>query len=106
MSGELIIHRNRTNRVPLGLGYDVSGDTITSHIKATVDPAAPPLCEWDVIFLTDGTDGELVLILEEASLSAVTQRYGFMDLKRTSGGEDFSVFLEPLKVKFQGVVTA
>ena len=105
MSGELVVHRNRTNIVPLGLGFDVSGDTITSQIRVEPGEADPPLAEWTVTFATDGTDGEIVLTLLEEDVSAIDVNYGYMDLKRVSGGEPLSVFLEPLKVHFQGVVT-
>lgn len=105
MSDELILHRNRTNIIRLGLGMDVSLDTITSEVKAEIDPDADPLVTFDVTFDTDGTDGELILTVDDEDVSAVTQNYGWMDLKRVSGGEPLSVFLEPLRVKFQGVVT-
>ena len=105
MSGELVVHRNRTNIVPLGLGFDVSGDTITSQIRIEPGAEGAPLAEWDVSFATDGSDGEIVLTLLEADVSAITVNYGYMDLKRVSGGEPLPVFLEPLKVHFQGVVT-
>jgi hypothetical protein len=105
MSGELIIHRNRTNIVPIGLGMDVSGDVITSQIRTEPGAEGPPLAEWTVAFATDGTDGELVLTLTSEDLASVTANYGYMDLKRESGGEPLSVFLEPLKVAFKGVVT-
>ena len=105
MSGELIIHRNRTNVVPLGLGFDVSGDTITSQIRLNPGDTGDPLCEWTVTFATDGTNGELILTLTSEDLNEVTANYGYMDLKRVSGGEPLSVFLEPLKVAFKGVVT-
>jgi hypothetical protein len=105
MSGELVIHRNRTNIVPLGLGMDVSGDTITSQIRVEPGADGDPLAEWDVTFATDGTDGEIILTLTSTQLAGITVNYGYMDLKRVSGGEPLSVFLEPLQVHFQGVVT-
>ena len=105
MSGELIVHRNRTNVVPLSLGFDVSGDTITSQIRRELGETGTPLAEWEVTFDTDGTDGEIILTLPEASVEIITANYGWMDLKRTSNGQPLSVFLEPLRVKFQGVVT-
>lgn len=106
MSGELIVHRNRTNVVPLSLGMDVSGDTITSQIRAEDRIDATLLCTWVVTFKTDGTDGEIILTLPVSAVGAVTKNYGYMDLKRVSGGEPLSVFRDSLKVKFQGVVTS
>ena len=105
MSGELIVHRNRTNRVPLGLGYSVAGDTITSQIRTEPGAVGAPLATWTVTFVTDGSDGEIVLTLLSSQVSAITQNYGYMDLKRVSGGQPLSVVLEPLRVHFQGVVT-
>lgn len=105
MSGILIIHKDRTNVVPVSLGFDVSGDVITSQIRAEPDSTSWLLCEWDVSFASDGSDGEIVLTLDNAEISSVNVKYGYMDLKRVSGGEPLSIFLEPLKVKFQGVVT-
>lgn len=105
MSGELIVHRNRTNRVPLSLGYSVAGDTITSQIRTEPGATGAPLATWAVTFVTDGSDGEIVLTLLAAQVSAIAENYGYMDLKRVSGGQPLSVFLEPLRVHFQGVVT-
>lgn len=106
MSGELIIHRNRTNIVQVPLGFDVSNDVITSQIRKERNHESNLLAEWNVSFATDGTDGKIVLTLVASAISSITQTYGYMDLKRVSGGEPLSVFAEPLKVKFQGVVTA
>jgi hypothetical protein len=105
MSGELIVHRNRTNRVPLGLGFPVNGDVITSEIREHPGDTGAPLATWTVTYATDGSDGEIILTLLPSQLTTVTVNYGYMDLKRVSGGQPLSVFLEPLKVHFQGVVT-
>lgn len=106
MSGELIVHRNRTNRVSLGLGINVAGETITSQIRKEKDVSSDLIAEWTVSFLNDGTDGEVILTLPHTIAGAVTASYGWMDLKRVSGGQPISVFSEPLRVRFQGVVTA
>lgn len=106
MSSELVIHLNRTNRIPLKIHEDVSLDAFFSEIREEKDNTSDLLCTFQVEFLTDGTDGELVLTLPESELEYVTKRYGYMDLKRVSGGENLPVFNEPLKVKFQKVVTS
>lgn len=106
MTAELIIHLDRTNRVPFNIGVSVAGDTFSSEIREEKDPESALIATWECSLLTDGTDGEVVLVLPEAELTSVAEGYGFMDVKRTSGGEDFPVFSEPLKVKFQKVVTA
>lgn len=106
MHDQLVIHMNRTNVVAVGLAFDVSEDTITSEIRSDKDVSSDLLATFEVTYATDGTDGELLLILNENELENVTKTYGFMDLKRVAGDETVSVFLEPLKVFFQGVVTA
>lgn len=106
MSNEVVVHRNRTNILPVSLGTDVSGETFTSEIRAKVDPTSTLLATWTVTFLTDGSDGELVLRIDNSNLTNVAKNYGYMDIKRMSGGEPLAVLLEPLRVKFQGVVTA
>jgi hypothetical protein len=105
MSGDLIVHRDRTNVVTLGLGIPVDGDTITSQIRRAPGEEGAPLAEWTVAFTTDGADGEITLTLPHTAVADITDNYAWMDLKRVSGGEPLSVFLEPLRVKFQGVVT-
>ncbi len=106
MHDQLVIHMNRTNVVAVGLAFDVSEDIITSEIRSDKDVSSDLLATFEVTYATDGTDGELLLILNENELENVTKTYGFMDLKRVAGDETVSVFLEPLKVFFQGVVTA
>lgn len=106
MSGEVVVHRNRTTKVLLNLGFDVSGDTITSQIREEADVSSNLLATWTVSFDTDGTDGKLTLTLSSSDVATVTKKYGYMDLKRVSGGEPLPVFKEPIKVKFQGVVTS
>lgn len=105
MSDELILHKDRTNKVLMNLGFDVSGDTFTSEIRKDRDKASDLLATWDVSFVTDGVDGKLELVLPQSQIDPVSVKYGYMDVKRTSGSEDLPVFTEPLKVKFQGVVT-
>lgn len=106
MSGELIVHKNRTNIVLVSLGFDVSGETITSEIRKSSNHLSTRLATWVVTFDTDGTNGKVILTLPQSEVDLVSTNYGFMDLKRMSGSNALSVFLEPLKVKFQGVVTA
>lgn len=102
---DIVVYKNRTNVLSVSLGSDVSADTFTSEIREKVGVASPLIATWDVAFLTDGTDGELVLTLDDSELVAVTQKAGYMDIKRTSGGEPYEVF-PPIKVKLVEVVTA
>lgn len=106
MSGELIVHKNRTNRISLGLKYDASGETFTAQIRKKAAQSSDLLGTWEVEFLTDGVDGELILTLPETEIATVDVNYGYMDLKRTVGTLHLPVFSEPLQVKFQEVITA
>jgi hypothetical protein len=108
MSKSITIHKGRTNKVLVSLGYDVSGDTLTSEIRIDKDQASDLLATFTVGFVTTGADGELVLTLDDSSFTAevLTRSYGFMDIKRVANGEPLSVFAEPVEVVFQGTVTA
>jgi hypothetical protein len=108
MSAPIVVHKNRTNIVPVSLGFDVSGDTFASEIRTAIgatDPASL-IATWTVSFKTNGIDGEILLTLDNSALAAVTHTTGYMDIKRTSGGEPFPVFDAPLQVVFRGTVTA
>lgn len=99
------VHRGRTTKIQVNVGRDVSGDTFTSKIRAEKDVASTQLAEWQVTFLTDGTDGVLVLTMDDSVSTAVTRTNGYMDMKGVSAGEPYSVWDDPLPVIFEGVVT-
>jgi hypothetical protein len=105
MSSKVIVHKNRTNILTVSLGFDVSADTITSEIRSEPDIASPLLASWQVSFKTDGTDGELVLRLDDLETSQIKANSGYMDLKRLSGNEPYAVFDQALEVSFRGSVT-
>jgi len=105
MSNKIIIHKNRTNKVVIDLGIDVSADTITSEIRAEQDHTSQLIATFVVAFESDGTDGRLVLTLDN-SVTGITVDSGYMDLKRVSAGEPLPVLDKPLEVRFQGTVTA
>lgn len=105
MAGELIVYKNRTNIVPVNLGYDVSADTFTSEIREDKNSTSPLIATWTVSFDTNGIDGKLVLTLDDSDLTSITQKFGYMDIKRVSGGEPLPVFADPIKVLFKDVVT-
>lgn len=105
MSSEVVVHKGRTNVVRVHMGIDVSSDTITSEIRTEPDQESPLIATWTVTFETDGTDGKLVLILDDLITGEVTVDGGYMDLKRMSGGEPVPVFDRPLEVSFRGTVT-
>jgi hypothetical protein len=105
MSNAIVVHRARTNTVAVSLGIDVSADTITSQIRAQKDPTSTLIATWTVTEVTDGTDGELFLTLDNTITAAITDDTGFMDLKRITGGEPVPVFDKPLSVIFRDPVT-
>lgn len=89
----------------ISLGFDVSADVITSEIRSEPDVEAPLIATWDVQFRTDGTDGELVLTLDDLETSQIKANSGYMDLKRITGTEPYAVFDQALEVTFRGSVT-
>ena len=108
MSNKVIVHKGRTNTVRVNLGIDVSGDVITSEVRSEPDQEAPLLMAWNVAFETDGTDGMLVLTVDNSITAQIEPSSGYMDLKRSLGGpsgEPISVFDKPLEVSFRGTVT-
>lgn len=102
---QLTVYKGRRNIVPVSLGMDVSGDTITSQIRVDQNPDSDLIATWDVSFAGDGTDGELLLVMDDSVSSVIEKPKGYMDIKRVSGGEPFQVFDKPLEVLFQNVVT-
>lgn len=102
---QVIVQKGRTNTVQLGLGYDVSNDTFESEIRAEKNHESTHLATWVVSFLTDGTDGELILTLDDSVTSEITKSTGWMDVKRISAGEPLTVFDEPLEVLFKNTIT-
>jgi hypothetical protein len=105
MSNKVIVHKNRTNTVYVDMGIDVSADVITSEIRSEPDVESPLLATWTVTFLTDGTDGKLVLRLDNTITAQIKAVTGYMDLKRIVGSEPVPVFDQPLEVTFRGTVT-
>lgn len=105
MSGELVVYKNRTNTITVSLGINVAGDVITSEIRAEPDVASPLLMTWTVAFATDGTDGELILSVDDNATAQIKANSGYMDLKRVTGGEPVPVFDRPVEVEFRGAVT-
>jgi hypothetical protein len=88
------------------MGIDVSNDTITSEIRSEPTQEAPLLATWAVAFVTDGTDGKLILTLDNTFTEQIAANSGFMDLKRVlPSGEPVAVFDKPLEVTFRGTVT-
>lgn len=102
----VVVYKNRTNVIPVNLGFDVSDDTISSEIREGKTSEDLLIATWDVSFKTDGVDGKLLIILDDSVTASITQAFGYMDMKRLSGGEPLPVFSSPLKVVFKDTVTA
>lgn len=97
----------RTVQVGVQLAGDISADTFSSQIRAEKDPTSTLLADWSVSFKTDGTDGLLVLTLDDSDTVGITRASGWMDIKRVGlDNEPVNVFAQPLKVVFEQVVTA
>jgi len=105
MSNEIIVHKGRTNVLTVDMGIDVSADSFTSQIRSEPHQTAPLICEWEVAFETDGTDGKLILTLDDLATSQIKATSGYMDIKRVTGSEPVSAFDVPLEVAFRGTVT-
>jgi hypothetical protein len=103
---QVTVKKGRTKTLPVGLGYDVSGDELESEIRVGKTRQSELIATWTVSYLTDGTDGELILTLDDTITGAIERSSGWMDLKRVSNGEPIAVFDEPLEVVFEESVTA
>ena len=101
---KVIVHKGRTITLPVDLGIDVTGDTLTSEIRSEPNVSSPLLATWDVT-VDDAATGKLTLVLDNTITASVSVSTGYMDIKRVTGGEPVSVFDEPLEVSFRGVVT-
>ncbi len=106
MSNEVVVHKGRFNTLPVFLYMDVEGETFTSEIRTQPTQESELIAPWEVEFLTDGSDGVLILTMDELVTAGILQASGYMDLKRITGGEPVSVFEMPLEVLFRGTVTA
>jgi hypothetical protein len=84
---------------------NVSADTFESEIRSEPNVDSPLLATWVVSFVTNGSDGQLLLVLDDLHTSQIAANTGYMDLKRVSNGEPISVFDRPLEVSFRGTVT-
>jgi hypothetical protein len=105
MSSKVIVQKGRTNVVTVSLGIDVSADTFTSEIRTEPDQSSDLIATWVVTKKTNGSDGELILTLDDTTTKTIQATSGYMDLKRIKGGEPIAVFDQPLEVLFRGTVT-
>lgn len=103
---QIFVYKGRTSKISVGLGYDVSTDTLESEIRVDKDRESELIATWSITFLTDGIDGELIFTLDDSVTDDVDKSQGFMDLKRITGGEPVNVWDEPIEVLFREPVTA
>ena len=101
---KVIIHKGRSCTLPVDLGINVTGDTLTSEIRAEPNVASDLLATWGVT-VDDASTGKLTLFLTAGQTGSVSVSSGYMDIKRVTAGVPVPVFDEPLEVTFRGVVT-
>jgi hypothetical protein len=101
----IIVHKGRTITVQLSLGVNVSSDTFVSQIRAKKDRTSTLLATWAIQFLTDGTDGELLLTLDDSDTVNIEQSKGYMDVVRMTGGQPVPAFNDILEVIFRDTVS-
>jgi hypothetical protein len=83
----LPVWRSTPKRMTVRLFADLSKDRITSQVRTTRSKTGLLIFEWQVSFLTDGTDGALVFDLPAPGVNP-TYATGYMDIKREMGGPD------------------
>lgn len=102
---QIVITKGRTKVLSVSLPDDVSNDTFTSQIRSGRSKTTTLIATWTVSFETDGTDGELILVLDDTITAAISYKKGYMDMKRITDGEPVDVFDHPLEVLFKNPVT-
>lgn len=105
---DVVVYKNRTNVIQVNLGMAVGTDEFTSQIRDGKLITSDLIATWDVEILTapDDVDGKLKLTLDDSVVVDITQKTGYMDIKRVSGGEPLQVFAAPVKVQFKDVITS
>lgn len=104
MSSAVVIHKRRENVITVNLGINITGDTITSEIRAAPEVTAPLIATF-AVSIVEPLSGELTLTLSQAVAESIDADSGYMDVKRVTGGVAVPVFDKPLEVEFRGVVT-
>lgn len=104
MSNEVIVHKGRLTTIRVNVGYDVSEYTLTSEIRTEPNVEAPLIATWTVAYESDGTDGKLLLTIDDTA-GNILANSGWMDIKQDDGMYATPIFDEPLAVVFRGSVT-
>lgn len=105
MSNPIIVYKGATTILPVRLGIDITGDTITSQIRAEPTQASALIATWTVT-VEDAITGRITLTLDDDVTVAITATSGYTDLRRLAGGQPLAVFEKPLEVEFRELVTA
>lgn len=105
VSNPVVVYKGRTNLLPVRLGFDVTGNVITSQIRAEPNQASALIATWTVT-VDNALTGDLTLRLDDSVTVAITATSGYMDLKRVAGGEPLPIFEHLLEVEFRETVTA
>jgi hypothetical protein len=90
----------------MGLGFDVSADILTSQIRAEERSDSDLLATWALSFATDGTDGEIILTLDNSATGNIEAVNGYMDIKRVTAGEPVPVHVGTIPVVFKETITS
>lgn len=101
------VNKGRVTTLYVSLDYDVSdvsADTFSSQIRAEPKVESDLIATWSVAFLADGSDGELVLTLDDSE-NVIVKSNGYMDMKRIVDDKPVSVWEKPLEVVFVEPVT-
>lgn len=102
MSTAVIVHKGRRNVFTVDIGEDISLDSFVSEIRTY---SGELIVTWDTAFDGDGTDGKLVLTLDDSVTAAINHPVGRMDIKMVRGGNAYAVFDRPFEVEFRETVT-
>lgn len=99
------IDRGRTEVKEFRFGYSLAGDSFKSEIRQGTRVDSKLIATWDIEFATDGSDGVLLLSLDDSITKDIPAGSGYMDIKRVTDGEPVSMFEHPLTVVIRNVVT-
>lgn len=100
------IYVGRTNVIAVKFDGDISGETMVSEIRKGRSINSELIATFVPSLQTDGTDGILLLTLDDSVTATIEHTSGWMDVKKILGGEPRNAFDGSIPVVFEGVVTA
>ena len=104
MADVLVVHKGRKNVVDVDLGIDITGDVITSEIRAQPKRDSTLIATWTVAVI-QANAGILTLTLDDTETTDIVQDRGYMDIKRVTGTDPVPLFERPLEIEFRDTVT-